>query len=604
MTVIELRKVAKEMHVKLGAGVSKAEIISKLEEAARQQGEQQAMPLSGEASWTAAQADGPAGDEPEKEEAPAPEAPAVPGADAQPKFRAAWHNPSNNYSANRPAFQQNTFGPGQNRARNTGFGGTQRPVSYAPRFGPAASDSQESTAPADEPRSMQPAARRPPADGAMWNTMQEDQGDAPAYTARRPTYSTTPGYRPMQRTPAARPSYGEPQQDAERPSALPTAAELLAAAESEEIKGVLELHTDGYGFLHTQGFTASNRDVYVAAGPIRRYQLRSGDVVTGKVRPPREGDRFAALLIVSTVNGQPAEENARRPAFDTLTAVYPHRQINLHTDDPRLRQIRVLDLLTPVGFGQRALLLCQPDSGKGTLLRDLANVITANHPEAEVMVVMLDERPEDVTLFRDQVSCQVAASTFDQTPENHIRLADLTGEYAQRRAEAGKDVVLLVDSLTKLSKTFTTAAAQQGRAMPGMINPSSLHRAKRLFGSARALREGGSLTIFGCLDVETGNKVDDTIIEDFRDAATMTLVLDATLARAGCVPPIQTGQSTTRRPDLFLDASRLEGLRLMRSAFSGSTSQQIIRQLNSLVERTSSNDDLLARLPDWLKMMK
>ena len=367
---------------------------------------------------------------------------------------------------------------------------------------------------------------------------------------------------------------------------------------------MLELHPDGYGFLRVSGLLTSPADIYVAPSQLRRYGLREGDLVAGKVRPQREGDKYAALLTVTQVNGGAPEKAADRPEFDRLTAVYPTRRFELDAADSRRHTGRFIDLAAPMGFGQRALLLCPPDTGKTGILRDLANAICERHPDAAVTILLLDENPEDVTAMRDQVRCEVLATTFDQSPENPLRLSELALERAERRAETGGDSVLLVDSLTRLSKAYTLAAAQQGRATPGTVNAASLYRARRLFGSARALREGGSLTVIGCMNIATGNKQDDAIIDEFREAANCVVTLDANLARAGLKPAIAWHQCDTRRCGLFLSESRKEGMRMMRQELDNMSDAAIHRQLTDFMALAPDNDDLLARMPELVALMQ
>ena len=284
--------------------------------------------------------------------------------------------------------------------------------------------------------------------------------------------------------------------------------------------------------------------------------------------------------------------------------MYPTRRFELDAADSRRHTGRFIDLAAPMGFGQRALLLCPPDTGKTGILRDLANAICERHPDAAVTILLLDENPEDVTAMRDQVRCEVLATTFDQSPENPLRLSELALERAERRAETGGDSVLLVDSLTRLSKAYTLAAAQQGRATPGTVNAASLYRARRLFGSARALREGGSLTVIGCMNIATGNKQDDAIIDEFREAANCVVTLDANLARAGLKPAIAWHQCDTRRCGLFLSESRKEGMRMMRQELDHMSDAAIHRQLTDFMALAPDNDDLLARMPELVALMQ
>ena len=266
--------------------------------------------------------------------------------------------------------------------------------------------------------------------------------------------------------------------------------------------------------------------------------------------------------------------------------------------------MRIADLIAPIGFGQRGLLLCPPDCGKSQVLQDFANIVTENYPEATVLVLLIDECPEDVTLFREQVKCEVLASTFDQPPESHLRLADMVLERAQRLVEQKQDVVVLVDSLTRLAKTYTTAAAQQGRSLPGMVNPTSLFRAKKLFGAARCMKEGGSLTILGAMNVDNGSKVDDAVVEEFKSTANMELVLDQSVAKAGVSPAINLQQSGTRRADLLLSPKELEGLTAIRKVLNSTHSATAIPQLLSMMDKAEGNDELMTKVLEWVKLLE
>ena len=337
---------------------------------------------------------------------------------------------------------------------------------------------------------------------------------------------------------------------------------------------------------------------------IRRFGLRTGDLVKGKIRPQREGDKYAAMLFISSVNEQTEEETLSRPLFDELTPTYPTRRISLESHKSNtLSDMRLVDLIAPLGFGQRALMLCPPGTGKTEMLRDFANILNENYPEAETLMLLIDVNPEDVTMMRDQVSCPVLASTFDQAPESHLRLSEMVLERAMRLVELKKDVFLIVDSLTRLAKIYTTAAAQQGRSLPGMVNPSSLFRAKRLFGAARSCKEGGSLTVIAAMDVSTGSKVDDSVVEEFKGTANMELALDAAVARAGVSPAINLLHSYTKNADILLDERQKEGLSLIRQMLGNTSSAIAIPQLESMMEKASTNEDLLLKMKDWFALM-
>ncbi|MGN0763504.1 MAG: transcription termination factor Rho [Aristaeellaceae bacterium] len=620
-TVVELRKMAKEHGVTLGAGVNKESIIAKLTNAL---GPMEATPEETPAPQEAQEAS-PA---PEAA-APAPVEPVAPAPrqePAQTQYRAAWHNPSPRYSS-KPAYQAPAY-----TARQSGWqGGRQstadaprpaqtRPTGYTPRFGPAAEEAP--AAPARQEEEYRPYRQEAPRTTGFGPGASERRsyGDAPRpYDGGNARGISDPGYDTgyQQRSSGSyesRPRYEQrpysPRRDTYAPPQEPAApnpgvTDLLAAGDCLDGAGVLEMHPDGYGFLRSEQFLPSSKDIYVSMAQIRRFGLRTGDYVTGKTRPQREGDKYAAMLYITEINGVAADQALPRPIFEELTPIYPTRRIDLEAHDGApLNDMRLVDLIAPLGFGQRGLLLCPPDTGKTELLRDFANVICANHPEVTVMALLIDENPEDVTCFRDQVKCQVLASTFDQPPENHLRLADIVQERAQRLVEQGKDVVLLVDSLTRLVKAYTTTAAQQGRGMPGMVNPTSLFRAKKLFGAARCLKEGGSLTVIGAMSIEGANKVDDAVVEEFRSTANSELVLDGSMARTGVKPPVNLQLSGTRRAEMLLTPEQQEGTSLMRGVLGTMQSSQAVPQLMSMMDKAATTDELLAKLKDWVALMK
>lgn len=598
-TVIELRKIAKANGIVLGAGVSKSDIVEKI-----------AAALPEEPA--------PAPEQPE----PAPEA-EKPAAQPQTQYKAAWHNTAAPRYNSKPAYQAPAYqarpqwqAPERRPAMEVQRTAPVRQSGYTPRFGPGASDpapQQEDHRPyRQEPSRFGPAAqeRRPAYQERMQNDYTQPRTYEPSQGySRQPAYSSS-GYANRSFTP--RPAYQQPreqqpyypQQEA-APGYNASVSELLAAGECGEGSGILEIHPDGYGFLRSEQFLPSSRDIYVSMAQIRRFSLRSGDMVVGKTRPKRDNDKYTAMLLIEEVNGQPADEMALRPVFDELTPIYPTRRIDLESpSEAGMDDMRLVDIIAPLGFGQRGLILCPPDTGKTVLLQHFANAIAANHPEAVVMVLLIDVNPEDVTLFRDAVHCQVLASTFDQAPENHLRLTDLVQERAQRLVEQGKDVVLIVDSLTRLAKVYTSSVAQQGRSMPGMVNPASLFKTKRLFGAARSLKEGGSLTVIGAMNIETGSKVDDSVVEEFKGTANMELVLSGPLATTGIIPPIDLQRSGTKRAEMILTPEQQEGFRLVRNVISSMDSRQAIPQFLSMISKTDSNEAFLSKFKDWVAMMQ
>lgn len=684
LTVLELRKVAKAMGVQLGAGISKAGIVEKLDRARNakysdipavpmdftpipKSDDKQESPVE-KAEVPAAVKDekpsespAPANKQPvpdatkpetaapaiaapavaaSKPEAEKPAAPAQPASDARPAisgFRPAYQAPATPPRfGSKPAYQasSNSFGNRPARPQGNDFTRPARPVNYT-RFGPAAQADSTNDRSYDAPRTTSSWADRRPTYGNDLPDRRPAYGSdvpdrRPAYGSdlpdRRPAYGTdaprsafgtdAPRYSRSYDAPSAfdsgrprQPAFNSPQRDV--PSDLQSMwagspSDMLSPAECQDGSGILELHPDGYGFLRGASLTPSNRDIYVSMAQVRRFYLRTGDFVTGKVRPQRDGDKYSAMLYITEVNGCPADSVASRPAFDALTPCYPHEHITLEVEggSNEFLDMRLIDLVAPIGFGQRGLIHCPPAVDKAHLLSSIANAASICHPDAVVMTLLLGGTPEDATLYRDHTHGEVIASTFDQTPENHLRITDMVLERAERLVEMKKNVILLVDSLTYLSKVYTTAAVQQGRQTIGMVNPVSLQKAKKLFGAARCLREGGSLTIFAVMNIETGSRVDDSIAEDLKGTANMELVLDTAAARAGIYPPVNLLLSGTKRAELIASKEQLDGIKLIHEMLGSLRAVDMIPQLLSMLEKTTNNEDLLVRIKDWAALMK
>lgn len=684
LTVLELRKVAKAMGVQLGAGISKAGIVEKLDRARNAKysdipavpmdftpipksddkqespvekaevpaavkdekpsespapANKQPVPSAAKPETAAPAVAAPAGAA-SKPEAEKPAAPAQPASDARPAisgFRPAYQAPATPPRfGSKPAYQasSNSFGNRPARPQGNDFARPARPVNYT-RFGPAAQADSTNDRSYDAPRTASSWTDRRPAYGSDVPDRRSAYGsDMPdrrlAYGTdapdRRPTYGTdaprsafgtdAPRYSRSYDAPSAfdsgrarQPSFNSPQRDV--PSDLQSMwacspSDMLSPAECQDGSGILELHPDGYGFLRGASLTPSNRDIYVSMAQVRRFYLRTGDFVTGKVRPQRDGDKYSAMLYITEVNGCPADSVANRPAFDALTPCYPHEHITLEVEggSNEFLDMRLIDLVAPIGFGQRGLIHCPPAVDKAHLLSSIANAASICHPDAVVMTLLLGGTPEDATLYRDHTHGEVIASTFDQTPENHLRITDMVLERAERLVEMKKNVILLVDSLTYLSKVYTTAAVQQGRQTIGMVNPVSLQKAKKLFGAARCLREGGSLTIFAVMNIETGSRVDDSIAEDLKGTANMELVLDTAAARAGIYPPVNLLLSGTKRAELIASKEQLDGIKLIHEMLGSLRAVDMIPQLLSMLEKTTNNEDLLVRIKDWAALMK
>ncbi|QQE78810.1 transcription termination factor Rho [Alicyclobacillus sp. SO9] len=343
---------------------------------------------------------------------------------------------------------------------------------------------------------------------------------------------------------------------------------LKAQAEKDGLmfaEGVLDIMQDGYGFLRPIGYLPSGEDIYVAASQIRRFDLRTGDLVSGKVRPPKENERYFGLLHVEAVNGVSPQEAAERLHFPALTPLFPQQRMILETAPDHIAS-RIIDLFSPIGFGQRGLIVAPPKAGKTLLLKEIANSIAANHPDTHMFVLLVDERPEEVTDMQRSVQAEVVASTFDEVPENHIKVAELVLERALRLVEHKRDVVILLDSITRLARAYNLVVPPSGRTLSGGIDPAAFHRPKRFFGAARNVEEGGSLTILATALIETGSRMDDVIYEEFKGTGNMELHLERRLAEKRIFPALDIRRSGTRREELLQEKSEMERVWAIRKS--------------------------------------
>ena len=362
-----------------------------------------------------------------------------------------------------------------------------------------------------------------------------------------------------------------------------------------QVEGVLDINrAEGFGFLRPINYSSSQEDIYISSSQIRRFDLRNGDLVSGTARPPRQGEKFNGLMQVGFVNGKDPEEAKERDHFPGLTPLYPEKQMVLETTRGRIAS-RMLDLICPIGFGQRGLIVAPPKAGKTSLLKEIANGITTNYPEAELIILLIDERPEEVTDIERTVDAEVVYSTFDQLPENHIKISELVLERALRLVEDGRDVIILMDSLTRLARAYNLTIPPSGRTLSGGIDPAALYRPKKFFGSARNIEEGGSLTILATALVETGSRMDDVIYEEFKGTGNSEIHLSRELAERRVFPAIDVKRSGTRKEDMLLSQETLEAIWKVRHAIKGDgleTSEQLVKQLRE----TNSNADFIRRL--------
>ncbi len=366
--------------------------------------------------------------------------------------------------------------------------------------------------------------------------------------------------------------------------------------------GILEVMPEGRGILHTDGYTPDPRgDVYVADTQIRRFDLRTGDMVSGPVRPPKNSERYWSLLRVQTINGQVPEKACGRPHFEDLTPIYPNQRLYLETDDPNNITGRFLDIITPLGRGQRGLIVSAPKAGKTTIIKQIANSITANYNDVRLLVLLIDERPEEVTDIARSVDAEVISSTFDELPENHMRVAELVINRAKRLVEQGEDVVLLLDSITRLARASNLTIDPSGRTLSGGLDPSALYRPKQFFGAARNIEGGGSLTILATILVETGSRMDDMIFEEFKATGNMDLVLSRELADRGKFPAVDIARSSTRHQELLFNDSEMQSIYQLRSALHAMDTMDATETLVSGLRKSKNNKEFLAMAVEALQ---
>ena len=364
--------------------------------------------------------------------------------------------------------------------------------------------------------------------------------------------------------------------------------------ERPEVEGILEIQEENnFGFLRFSNFLTSEKDIYVSPTQIRRFNLKTGEKIRGITRLPKEGERFGALLYVVTVNGDEPGVAIRRPDFDDLTPVFPYERLRLE-DGSRELSTRLIDLIAPIGKGQRGLIVAPPKAGKTVLLKKVAHAIEKNYPEIELIVLLVDERPEEVTdMKRSLTRGEVIYSTFDELPAHHVKVAEMVLARAQRLVEHGKDVVILLDSITRLARAYNMVVPASGRTLSGGLDPGALHRPKKFFGAARKMEEGGSVTILATALVETGSRMDDVIFEEFKGTGNMELHLDRRLSEKRIFPAISLNKSGTRREDLLMDQDELEAVWAMRRAMSNRDSQDVTSEIIDNLAHTKTNKDFV-----------
>ncbi|MCI8375845.1 MAG: transcription termination factor Rho [Lachnospiraceae bacterium] len=387
-----------------------------------------------------------------------------------------------------------------------------------------------------------------------------------------------------------------PERPVEKPAEPAKAAPDMSQLDSGQVaNGILEVLADGYGFIRSANYLPGENDIYINPAMIRRYNLKTGDILCGNVKVRAQTEKFAALLYLKTVNGYRPEEAARRRSFEDLTPIFPNSRIHLERPGGSMA-MRIMDLISPIGKGQRGMIVSPPKAGKTTLLKDVAKSITKNHPEMQLLILLIDERPEEVTDIREAIAgpnVEVIYSTFDELPEHHKRVSEMVIERAKRLVEHRKDVVILLDSITRLARAYNLTVPPSGRTLSGGLDPAALHMPKRFFGAARNMREGGSLTILATALVETGSKMDDVIYEEFKGTGNMELVLNRKLQEKRVFPAVDIPKSSTRREDLLLTEDELEAIDTVRKGLNGLKADEAVENILNLFARTRYNGEFV-----------
>lgn len=412
---------------------------------------------------------------------------------------------------------------------------------------------------------------------------------------QRPT-----GYRPAQGNstePSAR-NEARPETAPEEPRGdFQPSPELQELDSGIEAHGILEVMPDGFGFIRCENYLPGENDVYVAPSQIRRFNMKTGDIIHGSRRVKTAAEKFAALLYVKKINGYPTSAAERRPNFENMTPIFPDERLHMETQGGKnTTAMRVLDLLAPIGKGQRGMIVSPPKAGKTTLLKDVAKAITVNHPEIHLMILLIDERPEEVTDIKESIygnNVEVLYSTFDELPDRHKRVSEMVIERAKRLVEHGRDVVILLDSITRLARAYNLTVAPSGRTLSGGLDPAALHMPKRFFGAARNMREGGSLTVLATALVDTGSRMDDVIYEEFKGTGNMELVLDRKLSEKRIFPAIDILKSGTRRDDLLLTREEAEAVDIIRKATNTLKPEDAVEKILDLFSRTRNNREFV-----------
>ncbi len=627
MTIVELRAYAKEAGIKLTGVTTKAGIIERI---LAQEGEKpaakpaaetkpaprRAMIISDDAEDAAAAAPPPR----QIREARIPDKAKPAGTTSTGKNKPvftlqgsrAWHNPqpfsqthvpqANKYA---PQMDQpiSTFSRGQAAPQDNRFASSLQPrlavPRATPRFGPDARSEMPEPSPIPGPVPREQREYRP----------------TPLQEYQRPAYVDMAARQEAEQKPFLQEPFRQvPEPSFKEPGLNPAVPDMLATGDCGEGAGILEIQPDGYGFLRAGNLLPGKNDVYISGTQIRRFRLRNGDYVQGKTRPQRENDRYAAMLYITGINGEETDEAAKldgasgvqklRREFDSLTPVYPSRRIRLSNRDENDLVLRLIDLFVPIGFGQRAMIVAAPKAGKTTILKKIALSLKHNHPEVHSMMLLVDERPEEVTDLKETVGGEIFYSTFDEPAENHARVSELTLERAMRFVEAGRDVVILLDSLTRLSRAYNNLMPSSARVMTGGLAAGALNKPKRFFGAARNMKEGGSLTVIATALVDTGSRMDGVIFEEFKGTGNMELTLDRSLSERRLFPAVSLLKSGTRQDILLLSRQEQDVAAKVRDMLSSTSEQESLPLLLSMLEKSRDNDEFIARFDDWMSLMR
>lgn len=443
---------------------------------------------------------------------------------------------------------------------------------------------------------------------AMLAEDEKEAGKAAGGTENRPVNVNKEESKPVGREESRPAAREENRAVSEKPADKPTAQAETGLTEdidiSEEKKsldsgiaanGILEVLADGYGFIRSENYLPGENDVYVAPSQIRRFSLKTGDIIVGNTRVKTQNDKFGALLFVKTINGMTPAEASKRKNFEDLTPIFPNERIHLEMQGGSIA-MRIMDLMSPVGKGQRGMIVSPPKAGKTTLLKDVAKSISRNNPEMHLIILLIDERPEEVTDIKEAIegkNVEVIYSTFDELPEHHKRVSEMVIERAKRLVEHGREVTILLDSITRLTRAYNLTVPPSGRTLSGGLDPAALHMPKRFFGAARNMREGGSLTILATALIETGSKMDDVVYEEFKGTGNMEMVLDRKLSEKRVFPAIDIPKSGTRREDLLLDSEELEAINIMRKALNGLKADEAVEKILDMFVRTRNNREFV-----------